>query len=113
MSIEHTLERNLRAYICGQAIFCKGCDNILDVDKRPGFEIIASVNGIKTGQVTLCQACLDKRGGQSAILSSVKRAHFKANPKRIDGDGFADNQEWLPGTKPDLSTVDRVTVEII
>jgi len=96
--------------------FCQNpsCGVALDIDKRPPMLIIAKVNDQKIGRVILCPDCLEERGSVESIRASVKKAWFRQNPGRHDGDHApADAQLMMDGTRPDKDLVDHITVEVL
>ena len=96
--------------------FCSACDKPLDIKKREPMIIRAHVNGQQIARVIVCKPCLESSSEHSAdaMRQRAKKAWFMDNPDRVDGDHVPfEAQLMIPGTRPDPSRVDHVTLEVI
>ena len=73
--VEATLKANMLRYQCGQAIFCPGCNDILDCTRAVSTDIYRGEELVKT--FILCGKCFDKREIPKLIESAIAKAAAK------------------------------------
>lgn len=54
-----TITRNLLKFAAGNAIFCKGCNTIMDWKRTVIIEVVGVTTGKNFGTMTLCTKCAD------------------------------------------------------
>lgn len=73
--MEATIQANMLRYQCGQAIFCPGCQNILDCTRAVSADIYRGRDIVRV--LLFCAKCFDEKKIAELIQGGIDKAAAK------------------------------------